>query len=251
MTTTNNLISFQDVSLGYGRKVILQDLNLNISKGDFWGIIGPNGSGKTTLLRGILGLLKPVSGVIKHTSPDIRFGYVIQRQFIDEVFPLTAKEIVAMGRYGLIGPLKRFRKDDWKRVENAMETAGVDAVSMQPYRSLSGGQKQRVLIARAIASEANILILDEPTNDMDIKGEGQTMELIKNIHDTQDVTVVIVSHLLHNIINYVDRLAFIKSPGLIIQPVDELLSGRHLSDIFDCTVKVVEISGKKMVISDI
>jgi len=248
ITNNKTMISFEDVSLGYGKKIILQKLNLEISQGDFLGIIGPNGSGKTTLLKGILGLQKPVSGIIKCNSFEIRFGYVIQRQFIDEIFPLTAKEIVAMGRYGQIGPFKRFSKNDRKYVENAMEVAEIEDIAAQPYRTLSGGQKQRVLIARAIASEANILILDEPTNDMDIKGEVKLMELIKMIHAEQNVTVVIVSHLLHNIINYVERIAFIKDSGLIIQPVSEAMSEHNLSDIFDCAVKVGEIAGKKFVI---
>ena len=243
------MILFQNVSLGYGKKLILQDLCFDIAKGDFLGIIGPNGSGKTTLLKAILGLQKPVSGIVKHNSNDIHFGYVVQRQFVDEIFPLTVEEIVDMGRYGLIGPFKRFSKDDREHVGNAMKIAGIADIAAQSYRTLSGGQKQRVLIARAIASEANILILDEPTNDMDIKGEWQIMELIKEIHAEQNVTVVIVSHILHNIINYVDRLAFVKDSRMIIQSVREAMSEHNLSDIFDCAVKVVEIAGKKVVIS--
>lgn len=243
------MISFRDVSIGYGKKVILQDLCFDIPEGDFLGIIGPNGSGKTTLLKSILGLQKPIAGMIKYNSSDLRFGYVIQRQFIDEIFPLTSKEIVAMGRYGLIGPFKRFGKDDSKHVENAMKIVGIENIAAQSYSDLSGGQKQRVLIARAMASEANILILDEPTNDMDINGEVRLMELIKMIHAEQNVTIVMVSHLLHNIINYVDRIAFIKDSGLIIQPVGEAMSEQNLSDIFGCAVRIGEIADKKVVIS--
>ena len=249
MTRNNKvLVSFKDVSLGYGKRIILEDLNLEISQGDFLGIIGPNGSGKTTLLNSILGIFKPITGTIKSPPSGIRFGYVIQRQFIDDIFPLTAKEIVSMGRYGLVGPFKRFRKNDWMHVEGAMEIAGISGIGAQSYHNLSGGQKQRVLIARAIASEANILILDEPTNDMDIKGEAQIMELIKKIHAERDVTVVIVSHLLHNIINYVDTLAFIKDARLIIQPINDAVSGGCLSNIFDCSVNVGQISGKKVIV---
>ncbi|GAX62706.1 ABC-type Mn/Zn transport system, ATPase component [Candidatus Scalindua japonica] len=249
-TANQSLINFKGVYLGYGKKCILENLNFDIHSNDFLGIIGPNGSGKTTLLRGILGLIKPASGTITSKSDHIRFGYVIQRQFVDEVFPLTAREIVSMGRYRKIRLGSRLSKVDWEYVNHALEIAGVNSIAHQTYRSLSGGQKQRVLIARALASEANILILDEPTNDMDIKGETQIMELIKKIHSEQNVTVVIVSHLLHNIINYVKRLAFITKDKFYIHPIQEAIKNKYLSEVFDSHVKVGEVSGKKVVISN-
>ncbi len=249
-TANQSLINFKGVYLGYGKKCILEDLNFDIHSNDFLGIIGPNGSGKTTLLRGILGLMKPVSGTITSKTDHIKFGYVIQRQFVDEVFPLTAREIVSMGRYRNIKWGRRLSKEDWENVNHALEIAGVNSIAYQTYRSLSGGQKQRVLIARALASEADILILDEPTNDMDIKGETQIMELIKKIHSERNVTVVIVSHLLHNIINYVKRLAFITKGKFYIHPVQEAIKDKYLSEVFDSHVKVGEVSGKKVVISN-
>ncbi|GJQ60563.1 MAG: metal ABC transporter ATP-binding protein [Candidatus Scalindua sp. AMX11] len=251
MKTTNQpIISFNGVSLGYGKKIVLNDLNFDILSNDFLGIIGPNGAGKTTLLKGILGLLKPTSGTITARDPHIKFGYVVQRQFVDQVFPLTAREIVSMGRYRHIKLGRGLRKGDWDHVNHALEIAGVSSVACQTYRSLSGGQKQRVLIARALASEANILILDEPTNDMDIKGETQIMELIKNIHAKQRVTVVIVSHLLHNIINYVQRLACVTRDTFLVQSIEEATTGHYLSEVFDSPIKVGEITGKKVVISN-
>ncbi len=249
-TLKSDLITFKDVSLGYGKKCILENLNFDILPNDFLGIIGPNGSGKTTLLKGILGLIKPISGTITSNVSDIKFGYVIQRQFVDEVFPLTAREIVSMGRYRNTRLGRKLGKVDWEYVNHALDIAGVNTIANQTYRSLSGGQKQRVLIARAIASEANILILDEPTNDLDIKGETQIMELIKKIHSEQNVTVIIVSHLLHNIINHVKRLAFISKDKFFIHPIEDAIKDHYLSEVFDSHVKVEEISGKKVVISN-
>ncbi len=249
-TTNHTLIDFKDVSLGYGKKCILENLNFDILSNDFLGIIGPNGSGKTTLLKGILGLIKPVSGTIISKASNIKFGYVVQRQFVDEVFPLTAIEIVSMGRCRNIKLGRGLSKVDWEHVNHALETAGVNTIANQTFRSLSGGQKQRVLIARALASEVNILVLDEPTNDLDIKGETQIMELIKKIHSEQNVTVVIVSHLLHNIINYVKRLAFITKDKFLVQPIQEAIKDHYLSEVFDSSVKVVELSGRKVIISN-
>ncbi|MCP5004346.1 MAG: ATP-binding cassette domain-containing protein [Planctomycetes bacterium] len=250
ITKNRHLIAFKDVSLGYGKNCILKNLNFEILSNDFLGIIGPNGSGKTTLLKGILGLIKPKSGTITTKASDIKFGYVVQRQFVDQVFPLTAREIISMGRYRGLRPGRGLRKGDWDHVNHALKIAGISSVAHQTYRSLSGGQKQRVLIARALASEANILVLDEPTNDMDIKGERQIMELIEKIHSEQNVTVVIVSHLLHNIINHVHRLAFVTKGRLFIRPVNEAIEGSFLSEVFDSPVKVGEISGKKVVVSN-
>ncbi len=251
MKTTNRpLITFKGVSLGYGKKCVLKNLNFDILSNDFLGIIGPNGSGKTTLLKGILGLVRAKSGTITSKASDIKFGYVVQRQVVDEVFPLTAREIVSMGRYRNIKLGRGLRGEDWDHVNHALEIAGVSSVARQSYRSLSGGQKQRVLIARALASEADILILDEPTNDLDIKGETQIMELIKKIHAERSVTVVIVSHLLHNIINYVKRLAFITRDRFFIYPIQEATKDKYLSEVFDSHVKVGEVLGKKVVISN-
>ncbi len=242
------LISFRNVYAGYKKRQILNDINLDIFNQDFLGIIGPNGSGKTTFLKSLLGIIKPVKGEIKHHSPDISFGYVIQRQFVDEVFPLTAREIVSMGRYGKRGICRGLKKEDWSVIDWAMEIAGVVSLSDQSFRNLSGGQRQRVLVARALASEANMLILDEPTNDLDIKGVTEIMELIRAIHKEQKVTVIIVSHLLNNITNYVNKLAFIKDSNIVVQTAENALTDSNLSNIFECRVNVHGVGGEKVII---
>lgn len=244
------LISFKDVSIGYGKKAVLQNINFNVFQNDFLGIIGSNGSGKTTLLKTILGLIKPFKGIVENHSHNIQYGYVIQRQFVDEVFPLTVKEIVSMGRYGKVGLFKQLNNCDKELVDKAMKTADVASLSNQPFRELSGGQRQRVLIARALASEANFFILDEPTNDLDIKGETLIMELIKKIHSEQNVTVIIVSHLLNNMVNYVNKLAFIKDSNILLQDVEEALTSQNLSNFFNCSVNVINVSGKKVIITN-
>ncbi len=241
------LISFRNVYVGYKKREVLKDVNFDILNHDFLGIVGPNGSGKTTLLKSLLGIINPVKGEIKYHSSNISFGYVIQRQFVDEVFPLTAREIVSMGRYGKTGVCRGLRKDDWAVVDWAMETSGVHHLSDRSFRLLSGGQRQRVLVARALASEANMLILDEPTNDLDIKGETEIMGLINTIHKEQKVTVIIVSHLLNNIANFVNKLAFIKDSSLVVKTAEKALSNHNLSKIFECTVNVREVCGEKVI----
>ncbi len=243
-----NLISFKNASIGYKRSAVLKDLNFDVTKDDFLGVIGPNGSGKTTLLKGLLGLVKPISGTVAFGRPNIRFGYVAQRQAIDPIFPLTVKEVVSMGRFGKAGAGRRLGKQDWFHVSRAMEITGIEPAAGLSFQTLSGGQKQRALIARALASEAEILILDEPTNDLDIKAEAQIMGLINNIHENDGVPIVIVSHLLHNIVNYAHRLGFVKDNGLIVRDINEAVSEQNLSGLFGESLKIAEFFGKKSII---
>ncbi len=115
------LIQFERASLGYGRRTVLAEVNLGVERGDFLGIVGPNGAGKTTLLKGLLGTLKPLSGRVRIATGAARFGYVPQREFVDETFPLTVREMIMMGRFACIGVLRRPGPDDWARVAAAAE----------------------------------------------------------------------------------------------------------------------------------
>ncbi|MDH7568996.1 MAG: ATP-binding cassette domain-containing protein, partial [Armatimonadota bacterium] len=171
---TAPLIVFEDVVLGYGREPVLSDLSFAIRRGDYLGIVGPNGSGKTTLLKGVLGVLPPLSGRIvrgRDGGREVRFGYVPQINTVDELYPLGVLDVVLMGRYRRIGLVRRPGKEDRERAMAALEEVGIAHLAPRLYRDLSGGQRQRVLMARALAIEPDILVLDEPTNDMDIAAE--------------------------------------------------------------------------------
>ena len=154
--TTNkiDMLVFENADLGYGRRKILTDLNLVLSEGDFLGIVGPNGTGKTTILKAMLGILKPMSGQVQR-NPNARFAYVPQRQFIDEVFPLTVMDVALMGRYPLFGVFSKPKQKDRDFVRKCLEHVGISNLANRPYRELSGGQKQRTLIARALAAVEN------------------------------------------------------------------------------------------------
>ena len=206
----DEIITFTDVSLGYHKKSILDDLCFSISSGDFLGIVGTNGSGKTTILKGMLGLLRPLQGQIA-TKADLNFGYVIQRQQLDTIYPISLWDIVMMGRYGRMGILGRAKDGDRSKVRQAMELTGIYELKNKHCSELSGGQLQRLLIARAIASEPDVMLLDEPTNDMDIKGEEQIMQLLKQIHSELGITIIMVSHLLHVVLNYVNKIIFLNN----------------------------------------
>jgi ABC-type Mn2+/Zn2+ transport system ATPase subunit len=247
---TESVIRFDDVSLGYGRRQVLEGLAFDIREGEFLGVIGPNGAGKTTLLRGILGLLRPKAGRISVTRT-LHYGYVMQRQSLDTQFPFTVEDVVCMGRLGRKRVWSRLDEGDRKGVADALEITGLAALQGRLYRELSGGQKQRTLIARALASEPEVLVLDEPTNDMDVKGENRIMGLVQEIQQKTGVTIVLVSHLLHVVLNYAERLMFLADGKAQLYSIDELVSGDVLTSIYGFPIRVGESEGKRFLISGV
>jgi ABC-type Mn2+/Zn2+ transport system ATPase subunit len=237
------------VSLAYGRRSVLRHVDLDVPEHSFLGLIGPNGSGKTTLLRAIPGLQRPLSGTIDYQAgKPPRAGYIQQRQFLDELFPMSVEEIVLMGRIPLVGPLRRFRQADHAAVAAAMETTGIAPLAGRLYRQLSGGQKQRCLLARALASEPELLALDEPTSDMDIASEETTLQLVSRIQGERSLTVIMVSHRLDVVINFVDRLALLRDGELRAGPIDEMLSADLLRDFLGIPVVIGRVGQKRVLV---
>ena len=242
----NKIIEFKSAKLGYNRKIVFSSLDFEIYEGDFLGIVGPNGSGKTTLLRSIMGLLKPKTGEIVRDE-NVRFGYCMQRQFLDTIFPFMVFEIVMMARTSLIGPLRNPRSIDRDKVLKALEITGIRNLVKEPFYNLSGGQKQRVLLARALSTEPNFLILDEPTTDLDIKAEREILSLIKDLQKRENLTVALVTHELNEAINIAQKFIFLnRNIPCKIFARDEL-SGSLLSEIFDTQITLKEIDGQRMV----
>lgn len=245
----NLLIEFKNVDLGYGKKKIVTNLNWSIYQEDFLGIVGPNGSGKTTILRGILGILRPQKGeiILHNNGQQIRIGYVPQRESLDPIMPFTVFDIVMMGRYGRLGLFKFPGKKDKDKVWDALEHVDINNLAHAPFKELSGGQKQRTLIARAIASEPNVLILDEPTNGMDLPSRMGILDLIKHFHSEHQILIIMVSHLLNDVANYVERIALVEKNVFQIGPVDEILSVKNLSKLYNIEIKVGECNGIKFI----
>ena len=245
------LLTFKDVSLGYGRRVVLAGLNFSLRAGDYIGIVGPNGAGKTTLLHAILGTLKPLSGAIavhQRQGKSLTFGYVPQAQTMDDQFPLTALDIVLMGRYRSLGLLRRPGREDRERAMQALEQVGVPDLAHRLFREFSGGQKQRTLMARALVSDPDALILDEPTNDMDIAAEHATMELVDTLHAERGLLVLMVSHLLNVVTNHVRQVALVGGARFEMGPVDEIVRAATLESLYDTPLQVVEVGGKRVVL---
>ncbi|HSW97832.1 MAG TPA: metal ABC transporter ATP-binding protein, partial [Candidatus Saccharimonadales bacterium] len=201
---TKNIIELSNISFAYGEESVLTDINLEIHKGDYLGIIGPNGGGKSTLLKIMLGLLTPKTGSVKIFNKDIskfkdwsKIGYVSQKvTHIDENYPMTVEEIVSMGRFAKRGLFRFLTNQDKDAIKEAL-----CQVEMLNYRTrligdLSGGQQQRVFIARALASEPEVIVLDEPTVGVDIKTQEQFYALLQKLNKEFDKTLIMVTHEL-------------------------------------------------------
>jgi ABC-type Mn2+/Zn2+ transport system ATPase subunit len=242
------LVTFDRVTLGYGRRAVLTDISFEIPEGDFLGLVGPNGAGKTTILRALLGSLTPISGTVIR-APTLRFGYVPQRDQVDYSFPLKVLDVVLMGRYDRIGLGRRPTADDRRRAQEALEHVGIADLAERRLTDLSGGQKQRTLIARALVGEPNVLVLDEPTNGMDLVATTQILGLVRELHDRDGLTVLMVSHALNEVANYVARIALVVQGGFRIGTTDEILTQQALSEMYGIAVEVDSFNGHRIVVA--
>lgn len=203
---TAGVIRLAGVSFAYDQSPVLRDVTLAVPKGDLACIVGPNGGGKTTLLRLMLGLLKPQCGEIRlfdlpPREARKRLGYMPQHVHLDPHFPVTAIDVVLMGRLGTRPMFGFYSAADRKIARQSLAEVGLESVSNRPFSGLSGGQRQRVLIARALACEPEILLLDEPTANLDISVEEQLYLLLQELN--RRLTIVLVSHDLGFVSKYV------------------------------------------------
>jgi manganese/zinc/iron transport system ATP- binding protein len=243
-----SLITFDHATLGYGRRVVLSDITFDIPAGDFLGLVGPNGAGKTTILRAILGTLVPQQGTVTK-APGLRFGYVPQRDSVDYGFPLKVLDVVMMGRYDRIGLFRRPSQSDRELACAALDHVGIGNLADQQLSALSGGQKQRALIARALVGEPNVLVLDEPTNGMDLVSTTQILGLVRELHERDNLTVLMVSHALNEVANYVDRIALVVERGFRIGTVADIMTEETLTAMYGIPVDVDEMHGHRIVVA--
>ena len=249
MHQPNELLRFEDVNAGYGQRRILSDLSFTLSTGDYVAFVGSNGSGKTTLLRTLRGLLRPQSGRVTSVAGRLlHFGYVPQLQTVDEIFPISVFDVVLMGRYGRLGALRRPGLQDKDKAMAALGEVGITDLSAHLYRELSGGQKQRTLIARALCSDPDVLVLDEHTNDLDIAAEKAIMALIDRLHSERHLAVVMVSHSLNTVANHARKIGLIRDGKLRLEAVDDIMQTDYLQELYGIPLHVIEVDGIRVVV---
>jgi len=212
-------VSFDSVSFSYGQVQVLKDASFHIHRGEFVAMVGPNGSGKTTVLKLLFGLIAPDSGTIELFGEKTGEGrqskknlaYVSQQPPADNQFPITVRDIVRMG---LLLPLSGYPKEK-KFIDEAMEKTGIADLAARPYRSLSGGQKRRALVARALAANPDLLVLDEPTANMDIDSETRLYETLGSFKGK--TTILIVTHDTEFVTSLTDRVLCLGNEHKVVQ----------------------------------
>lgn len=234
--TGDPLVALNHITVGYGRDVVLGGLSLNLRRGSFTAVLGGNGSGKSTLLKTIAGLLPLLEGQIILQPIEGRppvLGYVPQRESLDAIFPLTSFEMALMGTYGRVRPGRGPGPAEKDHVRRCLEQTGAAEVADAPFSQLSGGQKQRVLIARALATSPDLLLLDEPTAGIDVTATHAVMELLRRLHQEQRMTIVLVSHELVGLRRYAEDLIWLRDGTVLHGPVKELLTREKVSELFN------------------
>jgi zinc/manganese transport system ATP-binding protein len=230
----NALVALRDVSLGYDSQPVLERLSLTIERGEFLALLGPNGAGKTTLLRGLLGLIPVLAGRIEYGFDRLVHppGYVPQREALDPIFPLTVYEVVLMGTYARLAPLQKVGQRERRLATTCLEQVGLADLANRPFWVLSGGQKQRVLIARALAVEPAILMLDEPTSGVDPGAAAAIMDLIARLNHERGLTVVLVSHHLRLVRSLVRSVIWVEEGHATKGLTESMLAPERIADIF-------------------
>ncbi|MEO0086149.1 MAG: ABC transporter ATP-binding protein [candidate division WOR-3 bacterium] len=218
-------VELRHVSVSYQNHLALRDVSLDIHRGDFLGVIGPNGAGKTTLLTAINGLGRVHDGSIRifgeQASRDnlvrlrCSIGYVAQEQRVDPRAPISAFEAVLVGRFGRLGPLRPVKEADREHARKVMGLVGVSVLAHRPVGRLSGGEKQKVALARALVQEPEILLLDEPTSNLDPPSARELLDLISDVYRRFSLTIVLVTHLLEHLPTACNRIVMMKSGRIV------------------------------------
>lgn len=234
------VIEVQDLWFSYGAQTVLRDASLRIDPGEFVCMLGPNGGGKTTLLRLMLGLLRPDRGTIRVLGGQpretcSRTGYVPQQSQFDPSFPVSVLDVVLMGRLGRSGGLGPHRRSDVQAADAALAEVRMSDLRKRPFSDLSGGQRQRVLIARALSAEPELLLLDEPTSNLDVGVEQEFQQLLTGL--AERMTIVLVSHDIGFVTGQVGKVICVQQT-VAVHPTASL-TGDVMRDLYGQDIRLV------------
>jgi ABC-type Mn2+/Zn2+ transport system ATPase subunit len=232
------MIEARGLVLAYDGRVVLRDVDITIRPGEFWFLLGPNGAGKTTLLRALLGVLRPFAGRLA-LHPDLagrrRVGVVPQRCDLNPALPTTVREFVLLGTVGA----RARRREERERLAWALERAGLAGMERRSYWALSGGQRQRALVARALVRRPSLLILDEPTSNLDPAAEDAFLRLLVELRRAQALTLVFVTHDVEVAARYGTHLALVSAGRVRAGVAQDLLTPDILGDVFGVAMHIV------------
>ena len=235
------LIKINDLFYKYNKTDVLENINLSIKNNDFLAIIGPNGGGKSTLLKLILGLLTPQNGKIQKKIKNNQIGYVPQNTNLNIDFPITALEIVLMGHIVSKKRIFGYSKEDIACAMESLKKVSMEKFANSKIGDLSGGQRQRVFIARALCSNPKIMLLDEPTASIDVKGQREIYELLKELN--KFICIVVVSHDISVLLNYAKNVAHINK-NLVYHSLENIQKNLDTQNEHLCEVELLSALGK-------
>ena len=226
-------IHVEDMTIAYAEKPVIWDADVDIYENSITAIIGPNGAGKSTLIKGILNIIKPISGEVRiwerpYKEVYRQIAYIPQASNVNWNFPTTVEEVVLMGRYVHVGAFKKYGKEDGEKAKQALETVNMSEFAKRHISELSGGQKQRVFLARAIAQDAKMYFLDEPLQGVDIKTEAIIMDTLKEFQKNSK-TIVSVHHDLSTVEEYFDHVVMLNKKILFSGSVAEVFTKENIA----------------------
>jgi zinc/manganese transport system ATP-binding protein len=238
-------VTLKNVNVSFDGKWVLRNLTFSVESGEFLGIIGPNGSGKTTLMRVLLRILKPQEGTVDIVKAS-GLGYVPQSRQFDPETPLSARNFVSMGLPHKFRPW--LTRQDRMIVEEAMEKTDSREFADKPIGKLSGGQRQRLFLAQALVKNPSLLLLDEPTSNLDPGAQETIASVVDRIRRERGITVLFVSHDVNLISRYADKILYMTKDSYAIGAVDEIMQSSVLSSLYGMPVEVVH-AGSSLLVS--
>lgn len=237
---TEPIIQMEGICAAYEQKQVLDDVNLTVYKKDFLGIIGPNGGGKTTLMKVILGLLKPTAGTISYfhdgkKTEEITMGYLPQYNSIDKKFPISVYEVVLSGLNRQKSLLRPFSKEQHQKVQGIIKQMGLEGLEQRAIGQLSGGQLQRALLGRALVSDPEVIILDEPNTYIDKRFEAKLYKLLEEIN--KERAIILVSHDIGTVLQNVKSIACVNVE--VDYHPDTEVPAEWLEEKFQCPIELL------------
>lgn len=246
----DDAIEVHDLTVSYDNKPVLWDIDFTLPQGEMIGILGPNGSGKTTLLKAIMDLIDKDCGQVTLLDQPLdkvrnKISYVPQRGSVDWDFPANVYDVALMGRYGKRGLFKRFSKEDHQIAMESLEKVGMDGFKNRQISQLSGGQQQRVFLARALAQQADLYIMDEPFAGVDAATENAIVELLKTMKD-EGKTLIVVHHDLQSVIAYFNWLVLLNGRLIAAGPASEVFTQKNLQAAYGGQLDILSKVGNQV-----
>jgi manganese/iron transport system ATP-binding protein len=251
----NKALEIKNLSVAYNGRSALEGITFSVPKGAMLGVVGPNGGGKSTLLKAMLGLVRPQTGTVeilgRWVDRRVRklVGYVPQREDVDWNFPVSAFDVAMMGRVPSMRPFRRPTARDRELVWEALKTAGMERLADTPIGGLSGGQQQRVFLARALAQEAQVLLLDEPVSGVDAPSQHEIFDLLHRLQG-EGKTVVVTTHDLSCVAERFDLALLLNGRVVSLGKPEEVFTPELLNEAYQSHLMVLEIGGRTITVED-